>query len=135
VPRVYEARGLGVPDEHDMQRLSRGFVLDGRRTAPAEVRLLPQRRDQSDATLVITLREGRNRQVRDMCDAIGHPVEHLKRVAIGALRDPKLKVGHWRDLDQDEVTRLKKAAGSGDAASSRQRGHKGDRGRNDHKPR
>src|SRR6187455_640557 len=87
VPRVYEARVLGIPDEHDMLRLSRGLVIDGRRTAPAEVRLLPQRRDQSDATLVITLREGRNRQVRDMCDAIGHPVEHLKRVAIGALRD------------------------------------------------
>jgi len=135
VPRVYEARVLGIPDEHDMQRLSRGLVIDGRRTAPAEVRLLPQRRDQSDATLVITLREGRNRQVRDMCDAIGHPVEHLKRVAIGALRDPKLKVGHWRELDHDEVNRLKKAAGSGDPASSRHKGQTRDRGRRGSKPR
>jgi 23S rRNA pseudouridine2605 synthase len=112
VPRVYEARVLGVPDEHDLQRLSRGLVLDGRRTAPAEVRLLPMRRDQNDATIVLTLREGRNRQVRDMCDAIGHPVEQLKRVAIGPLRDPKLKLGHWRDLTAEEVARLKRAAGA-----------------------
>jgi 23S rRNA pseudouridine2605 synthase len=119
VPRVYEARVLGIPDEHDLQRLSRGLLLDGRRTAPAEVRLLPLRRDDANATLVITLHEGRNRQVRDMCDAIGHPVDRLKRVAIGALRDPRLKLGHWRELDQDEVTRLKKAAGAGEAARSR----------------
>jgi 23S rRNA pseudouridine2605 synthase len=125
VPRVYEARVLGVPDAHDLDRLSRGLVVDGRRTAPAEVRLLPQRRDQADATIVITLHEGRNRQVRDMCDAIGHPVEHLKRVAIGALRDPKLKLGYWRDLTADEVARLQRAAG-GDA--SRHKGHKGNEG-------
>ena len=128
VPRVYEARVLGVPDAHDLERLSRGLVIDGRRTAPADVRLLPQRRDQAEATLVITLHEGRNRQVRDMCDAIGHPVEHLKRVAIGPLRDPRLKLGHWRSLTDDEVTRLKKAAGSGDDVRSRHNGPKGDKG-------
>jgi 23S rRNA pseudouridine2605 synthase len=135
VPRVYEARVLGVPDAHDLDRLSRGLVIDGRRTAPAEVRLLPQRHDQADATIVITLHEGRNRQVRDMCDAIGHPVEHLKRVAIGALRDPKLKLGHWRPLTDEEVTRLKEAAGSGDAVRSRHKGHKGDRGHRGSTPR
>ena len=116
VARVYEARVLGVPDAHDLDRLSRGLVIDGRRTAPAEVRLMPLRRDTTEATLVITIHEGRNRQVRDMCEAIGHPVEHLRRVAIGPIRDAKLKLGHWRELTEDEVTRLKKAAGSGDAA-------------------
>ena len=60
---------------------------------------------------VITLREGRNRQVRNMCEAIGHPVDHLKRVAIGPLRDARLKVGYWRDLSAEEVARLQKAAG------------------------
>jgi 23S rRNA pseudouridine2605 synthase len=128
VARVYEARVLGVPDAHDLDRLSRGLVIDGRRTAPAEVRLMPLRRDALTATLVITIHEGRNRQVRDMCDAIGHPVEHLRRVAIGPIRDAKLKLGHWRELNQEEVTRLKKAAGSGDAASSRpQRTQRGQR--------
>ena len=74
------------------------------------------KRDATGATLVITLREGRNRQVRKMCDAIGHPVDHLKRVAIGPLRDARLKLGHWRDLNADEV---EAAAKSGRAAAHR----------------
>jgi len=134
VPRVYEARVLGVPDAHDLRRLARGLVIDGRRTAPAEVRLVgggppsgeggparaqkpgPRRGAASrsrprdgGATLVITVREGRNRQVRKMCDAIGHPVASLTRVAIGPLRDPGLKVGRWRELTDDEVRRLRAA--------------------------
>jgi 23S rRNA pseudouridine2605 synthase len=125
VPRVYEARVLGVPDAHDLDRLSRGLVLDGRRTAPAEVRLLPQRRDQDEVTIVITLHEGRNRQVRDMFDAVGHPVEHLRRVAIGPIRDPRLKLGFWRDLTAEEVDRLKRATV---AAPPPHRGHKGNKG-------
>jgi len=110
VPRVYEARVLGIPDDHDLQRLSRGLVIEGRRTAAADVHMKPPRRDDEQATLVITLREGRNRQVRDMCDAIGHPVEHLRRVAIGPLRDSRLRPGHWRDLTPEEVARLKRVA-------------------------
>ena len=78
------------------------------------------------ATLLITLREGRNRQVRNMCDAIGHPVDHLKRVAIGPLRDSRLKVGYWRDLDADEVKRLRRAAEQSPvAARAKHEGHKG----------
>src|SRR5215813_1580339 len=110
VPRVYEARVLGVPDAHDLDRLSRGITIDGRRTAPAEVALVPPRRGADEAILRITLREGRNRQVRQMCDAIGHPVDALRRVAIGPLRDTTLKTGRWRDLTADEVRRLRRAA-------------------------
>jgi len=110
VARVYEARVAGVPDAHDLDRLSRGLVIDGERTQPAEVTLVRPRRDAKSATLVITIREGRNRQVRRMCEAIGHPVDRLRRVAIGPIRDPKLKVGEWRDLTEDEVRRLQKAA-------------------------
>src|SRR3954471_1380600 len=75
VARVYEARVLGVPDAHDLSRLSRGIVIDGRRTGPATVRLLGQSRDGSGSTLELTVHEGRNRQVRKMCEAIGHPVD------------------------------------------------------------
>jgi len=107
VPRVYEARVLGVPDERDLARLARGLVIDGRRTEAADVRLQPHGRDAQDATLVVTIREGRNRQVRKMCDAIGHPVTHLKRVAIGPIRDANLKLGRWRELKEDEVRKLK----------------------------
>jgi 23S rRNA pseudouridine2605 synthase len=110
VARVYEARVLGVPDAHDLDRLSRGIVIDGERTQPADVKLAPPRRDAKGATLVITIREGRNRQVRKMCEAIGHPVDHLRRIAIGPIKDPKLKVGSWRDLRADEIVLLRKAA-------------------------
>jgi 23S rRNA pseudouridine2605 synthase len=118
VARVYEARVLGVPDEHDLDRLSRGLVVDGRRTQPADVTLMPVRRGAAEATLVLTVREGRNRQVRKMCDAIGHPVNHLRRTAIGPIRDPKLKPGTWRDLRDDEVALLRKVV-----ANDRHRHH------------
>src|SRR5579872_3726545 len=110
IPRIYEARVLGVPDAHDLERLSRGIVIGGRRTERAEVTLLPHGRDADQSTLQMVIREGRNRQVRNMCDAIGHPVNTLRRVAIGPLRDARLKVGYWRDLNAEEVARLKKAA-------------------------
>ena len=125
IARVYEAKVLGIPDSHDLERLQRGIVIDGRRMRASEVALLPQKRDDSGATLLITLREGRNRQVRNMCDAIGHPVDHLKRVAIGSLRDPRLKTGYWRDLNDDEVERLKNAAGT--EHTKEYKGHKGKR--------
>src|SRR5207247_4723025 len=97
VARVYEARVLGVPDAHDLDRLSRGVLIDGARTRVADVKLAPPRRDAKGATLVITIREGRNRQVRRMCESIGHPVDQLRRVAIGPIRDAKLNLGSWRD--------------------------------------
>ena len=104
VPRVYEARVLGVPDEHDVRRLAKGVTIDGQRTGPAEVTAIGPSR------LRITVREGRNRQVRKMCDAIGHPVTELRRVAIGPLRDARLKLGAWRVLTTHEVERLRAAA-------------------------
>jgi 23S rRNA pseudouridine2605 synthase len=110
VARVYEARVLGVPDEHDLTRLSRGLIVDGRRTQRAEVTLMPVRRGAESASIVVTIREGRNRQVRKMCDAIGHPVDRLRRIAFGPIRDEKLKPGAWRDLRDDEVALLRRAA-------------------------
>ena len=110
VARVYEARVLGAPDKHDLDRLARGIVIDGRRTEPAEIKLLPHGRDAAHAILVVTIREGRNRQVRDMCEAIGHPVAGLRRVAIGPLRDARLKPGQWRDLTPQEVEALRRSA-------------------------
>jgi pseudouridine synthase len=104
VPRVYEVSVRGVPDAHDMSRLTKGVSIDGHRTQPAEVLSL------GPSQLRITVREGRNRQVRKMCGAIGHPVTELRRVAIGPLRDAKLKVGRWRTLSAPEVERLRKAA-------------------------
>jgi 23S rRNA pseudouridine2605 synthase len=117
IARVYEARVLGVPDDHDLERLARGVMLDGRRTAPAKVELMKggarsRSEGKAHATLQITVHEGRQRQVRRMCEAVGHPVTELKRVAIGPLRDARLKVGHWRELSAEEIGRLKKAVRS-----------------------
>ena len=113
LPRVYEARVLGVPDAHDLDRLAKGVTVEGRRTTPAEVQL-DRRSIRSgaarQATLTVTIREGRNRQVRNMCEAIGHPVIALRRIAIGPIRDAKLKPGQWRELTADEVQRLRSAA-------------------------
>ena len=104
--RVYEVKVLGDPDAHDLSRMSKGISIDGRRTEAADVISLGPSR------LQVTVREGRNRQVRKMCEAIGHPVTALRRVAIGPLRDSRLKVGHWRELSPQEVERLRKATAS-----------------------
>jgi 23S rRNA pseudouridine2605 synthase len=112
VEREYRALVAGVPDGRALERLTRGVVLDGRRTAPAVVRLAPADRDVAaqSAVLLLTLREGRNRQVRRMCEAVGHPVQRLTRVRIGPLRDDRLRPGQVRDLTPAEVQALKKAA-------------------------
>ena len=108
IARVYEARVLGVPDAHDLARLAKGIMIDGRRTQPAVVTVLSSR--ENAAILEITVREGRNRQVRNMCDAIGHPVSTLRRVAIGPIRDSRLRPGRWRELQPAEVGRLQSAS-------------------------
>jgi 23S rRNA pseudouridine2605 synthase len=117
VVRVYEARVLGVPDAHDLRRLARGVPIDGRPTEPAEIEMVSDR--IGIATLRVTIREGRNRQVRKMCDAIGHPVRRLRRVAIGPIRDAKLKPGQWRELTDEEVRKLRAAAAGTAARTSK----------------
>ena len=109
VARVYEVKVAGVPDAHDLSRVAKGVPIDGRRTEPAHVEML-EGKDDRHATLRITIAEGRNRQVRRMFDSIGHPVDYLRRIAIGPLKDPKLKPGHWRDLTPGEVAALKRSA-------------------------
>ena len=96
----------GIPDRHDLERLSRRMVIDGRRTGRADVTLVGER--GGTGTLRITIREGRNRQVRKMCEAIGHPVERLTRIAIGPIRDTRLRPGQWRDLTAAEIDALRR---------------------------
>ena len=103
-------RVRGVPDQHDLDRLSRGISLEGRRTAPAEVELTKVIDAESgqQALLSFVIREGRNRQVRNMCDAIGHPVVRLRRVRIGPITDEHIRPGEFRDLTPREVALLRK---------------------------
>jgi 23S rRNA pseudouridine2605 synthase len=123
VEREYRARVRGVPDDRALDRLRRGVMIGGRRTAPAAVRLvetgLGAREDQS--LVSIALHEGRTRQVRDMCDAIGHPVVRLKRVRFGPIADRMLKVGEHRDLTPREVALLRQTAAGGVSSASDRR--------------
>jgi 23S rRNA pseudouridine2605 synthase len=114
VGREYEARVLGAPDDHEIERIGRGVVVDGRRTAPAEVRrkkVFEPRDGRVETLLSFVIHEGRNRQVRKMCEAIGHPVVRLRRVAIGPITDARLRPGDFRELSAEEVAALKKNAG------------------------
>jgi pseudouridine synthase len=106
--RTYDVEVEGVPDDRDLERLRRGVTIDGRRTRPADVRRLGtfETRQGPRSRLEITLREGRNRQVRRMCDAIAHPVNRLRRVRIGPISDKRLKPGQIRDLTPAEVRAL-----------------------------
>lgn len=111
VERVYEAIVVGVPADEDLEKLRRGIFLDGARTAPADVRRAGAvgKARQELTKLLITLREGRNRQVRRMCASIGHPVRKLTRTRMGPIKLGELRTGHWRDLTPQEVEKLKKA--------------------------
>ncbi len=106
VPKVYHVKVSGKPLERDILRLSRGITLGGEKLAPSQIRLL---KDAPNPWYEVTLHQGRNQQIRRMFQAIGHPVEKLKRVRIGFLQDPKLQPGQWRYLTEHEVAQLKKA--------------------------
>jgi pseudouridine synthase len=82
--------------------------VDGRKTRPARVRIVRARQTRRGAHAVIelTIREGRNRQVRKMCDAIAHPIERLTRTRIGSVTARGLKAGQFRDLTPGEVRAL-----------------------------
>lgn len=112
VERTYEARVAGVPDDAALDRLRSGIPLDGHRTLPADVALLSGGRptrpgsptSAKGSILRLTIREGRNRQVRRMCEAVGHPIQTLRRTRIGPITDHRLKPGAWRDLTPTEIT-------------------------------
>jgi 23S rRNA pseudouridine2605 synthase len=104
VDKEYLVEVEGDPSKGDLTRLRDGVDLDDGRTAPAKVAHLGER------LLRITIHEGRNRQVRRMCEAVGHPVVRLVRTRIGPITDRTLEPGAWRALTQDEVRALERAA-------------------------
>jgi len=107
VPKTYLAEVEGVPSAAAVRRLREGIELDDGWTAPARARRL--RPTQGGDWIAITIHEGRNRQVRRMCDAIGHPVRRLIRTRFGPLADARLAPGQWRPLRMAEVRALFKA--------------------------
>ena len=105
VEKTYVAEVQGEPGAEALQRLAEGIDLDDGPTAPARVTLLTPSR------LELVLHEGRNRQVRRMLEAVGHPVVKLRRSRYAGLGPGRLRPGDWRDLTRDEVRRLRRLVG------------------------
>ena len=108
VPKVYLVKVRGVTNERTLDKLRRGVTLADGRTKPAEVKFIKKATETANNSWIeITLLEGRNRLVRRMCEAVGHPVNKLKRTAFADLTAGSLKVGSYRRLRLSEIKRLK----------------------------
>lgn len=115
VEKEYLVSVAGRPTTGALRMLRDGVQLDDGLTAPARV-------SQPEPSLLrITIHEGRKRQVRRMCEAVGHPVTRLVRTRIGPLRDPRLQPGEWRELTTAEVRELERSAGSRPARRAKPR--------------
>jgi 23S rRNA pseudouridine2605 synthase len=100
IEKVYEAEVEGEPSDEALRRLAEGVELDDGLTAPAEVRRL------TPSKIELSIHEGRNRQVRRMLEAIGHPVRRLHRSRYAGLTVEGLAPGEWRELRDEEVPAL-----------------------------
>ena len=98
------------PDLSDEQaaKLAEGVEIDGRMTLPAQVRVVTK--EPGRVVMVITIKEGRNRQIRKMCEAVGLEVARLKRISVGPLKLGMLQPGKWRYLQLNEIIMLRNAA-------------------------
>lgn len=108
IAKVYAVKVKGKPSEVQIRKLSRGVEIDKVKTAPAKIELVEE--TETNAWYQVTLHEGRNQQIRKMFDSIGHSVVKLRRIAIGFLKDERLKPGELRFLNETEVKRFFKMA-------------------------
>jgi len=104
VSKTYLAEVVGRPTDEEMRLFTKGVYIDGKKTYPAKIRIAKELKKNSLVEIVI--HEGRNRQVKKMCEEIGHKVVSLQRVAIGSLTIDGLKEGSWRHLTQKEIDKL-----------------------------
>jgi 23S rRNA pseudouridine2605 synthase len=103
--KTYEVRVEGEPTEADLEKVRSGIFLEGRRTAPARVKVLYRGRRRT--LLRVEIHEGRKREIRKLFDAVGFPVDQLKRVDFAGLTLDGLKTGEWRYLNKREIDRLR----------------------------
>ena len=99
------------PDISDEQliKLSEGVEIDGKKTLPANV--VVKTKEQGRVVMLITIKEGRNRQIRKMCEAVGLEVARLRRISIGPIKLGLLKPGTWRELTAEELRAIRNAIG------------------------
>ncbi|MDX2042107.1 MAG: pseudouridine synthase [Acidobacteriota bacterium] len=116
IAKVYEVKVKGKPSSVQISKISRGVEIDKVKTAPAKIVLMEE--TETNAWYEVTLHEGRNQQIRKMFDSIGHSVVKLRRVAIGFLKNEKLKPGELRFLNETEVKRFFKTTVKKSSAKS-----------------
>lgn len=104
VSKTYRVTVRQPLDESAIDRMSAGIVIDGRMTAPCEIEIIEK--DDNRVVLKFVLYEGRNREIRKLCEAVGLEVIRLKRIAIDTLKLGMLQQGKWRELQENEVKRL-----------------------------
>jgi pseudouridine synthase len=104
IKKTYVAKVVGCPSGEARERLAKGIVLEGRRTSPAQLKVL--RETTGFSVIEITIHEGRKRQVRKMFAAIGHPVLALKRTAYGRLKLGSLALGKFRIIGKKDVEKI-----------------------------
>lgn len=111
IEKEYQAVVTGIPDDKALDRLRKGVFIEGRKTAPAKVEIVHAEEKRNSTSIRLTLHEGRKRQVRLMCEAVGHPVQTLRRVRIGPLILKGLRAGECRLLGQKEIDQLRRLVG------------------------
>ena len=110
IPKIYRVKVGGSVSEAQYEILTSALEIDGYKIKPVEVTIASE--DESGTVMKMTLYEGRNRQIRKMCEAAGLTVKRLSRISIGSLKLDGLPVGKWRYLDEREVEYLYKATRS-----------------------
>lgn len=109
--KEYQAIVEGIPEERDLDRLRRGIMIESGKTAPARAEFVFVDEKKNSTSIRITIHEGKKRQVRLMCEAIGHPVIRLTRLRIGPFLLKGLRPGECRLLGKQEVDHLRHLVG------------------------
>ena len=104
VNKTYSVTVKGTAEDEQIEKMSAGIVIEGRKTLPCEVFVTERKPDRTFLKFIIS--EGRNRQIRKMCEAVGLQVLRLKRLEIAGVKLGGLKLGAWRELNEREMSRL-----------------------------
>ncbi|MBO4733473.1 MAG: rRNA pseudouridine synthase [Clostridia bacterium] len=104
VNKIYAVTVRGAVEDESIEQMSNGVVIDGIKTKPCDIFVTERKSDRTFLRFIIS--EGRNRQIRKMCEAVGLEVIRLKRIEIAGVKLGGLKVGDWRELNEREMTRL-----------------------------
>ena len=107
IEKTYNATVRGIITQEDVEQLKKGVRIDDYTSSPAKVKILKIDREKEISRIEITIHEGKNREVRKMCDAVGKKVIALHRSKIGNINIKNLKIGDWRYLTEEEIISLK----------------------------